>query len=451
MERFPECEEVHALARMIEAPYGIVVPAYDESTSDVMRLLRSIDQQALVVCVVNRNEKSAAHAQASNRRLMNDLKAAYSLVQGHDSLSLLRGSGLPKMLLINRSDERLISSIGGVGEARNLGASVLCELMDLDHVQSEWIHQTDADSTLPADYFTKAEERYEPQRSALCMRGVRCDAFGQSPEFTDTTKKCEISGRLYFFGWQLAGSPWALLPTGCGIAVSRWAYRRVGGIQHYVSTEDWHLISSAARVGIAHRIYGEGRVQIESRPVSRPASGHGSALSEITANGQQGLRPVITSASVWQHITAIYGAINACILTPSKVSSEQWALDAGRDFAVSRYPKAVIDTKVVSDITNRFVGPIEFLKTMRGSAPEKYVSLHCLFDMRRCMIMKEAVKVLVGSSSMEDALEQNPLGNLSKMARSASIEDIQQECYKLEEIHCSSDMGPHALAEKLLA
>lgn len=445
MGRPQEVDAVESLLSNIEARYGIVIPVYDESTKSVMRLVQTIDREALAIIVVNRNVASPWTVAAANTKLIQNLREQADTVENvdDDHLWLLKSVDAPPLLVIDRTTDRFVQY--GVGEARGIGADVLAHLMDKGRVASRWLHQTDADTMLPSDYFSRAEDVYQEERSSLCMRGVRC--WSDDPAAQQMAELDDLSGRMAFLSYQAARCPWAMLTTGCGIAVSRWAYREIGGIQPYLRAEDGHLINSAAKVGLVHRVHGKDRVLIEARPVSRPPSGHGAALGEMLAKAEanEGAGYTVTHPSVWQHVAAVYGTIEACV----KGSSLAKAYVAGMETAHCVWPNAYINFVLVADMVHKWVGPLEQMRSSWPSPAEAYVGIHTELDIRKSSLITHDIKMSFPSCSLREALAGQPWASLQELALDGTLAQLAEAAFELEEDLCSGDTGPMAWAEKI--
>lgn len=440
-----EVQAVEALVAKIDSEYAVVIPVYDESTESVSRLLQSVDQAALTIIVVNRSVSSPWTAAEGNARLMKDLRERSDVFTSADDehLWLLKSIDASPILVIDRTTDRFVQ--GGVGEARSIGAEVLAHLMDMGRVRSRWIHQTDADTMLPRDYFTRAEGVYQEGRSALCLRGVRC--WSANREEQNMAEIDDLSGRLAFLGYQAARCPWAILVTGCGIAVSRWAYGKIGGVQHYQHAEDAHLINTAGKMGLVHRIHGPERVLIEARAVSRPPTGHGAALAErMQTSRQDGAVVAVTHPAVWQHIAAFYSAIEICLV---KGTSLKVSCDEGAEVAKSAWPGSDIRKQLVLDMIYNLVGPIDSMCRNWSSPAKAYEQVHRNLDSRKTALLKNDIRSTFGVASLREAVSMQPWPSLRALALDGSTSQMCEAAFKLEEQLGSDDTGPMAWTEKI--
>jgi hypothetical protein len=440
----PEAAAALQMIGLIKARYGIVVPAYDETSDMVLRLLRSIDPDALVILVVNRSVSSPWNVAVANDRLMDDLleRCTRLAVVDDSCVKLIGYDNLPDVLMIDRSGSELISS--GVGEARSIGADVLAALIDSGQVASKWMHQTDADTMVPSDLFTRADEVYNDDHSAVCMRAVRC--WSADPALQYVADLDDFSGRLALIGYETAHCPWAILTTGCGVAVSRWAYDVIGGIQHYKNAEDGHLLNAAGKIGHVHRLYGGERVLIEARPVSRPPSGYGKTIGIYRDQQAAGVAPTITHPACWAHVAAFYGTIEACLLKGLNLTR---ASEAGAEAARVTWPDQDIKTGIIRDMINSWIGPLDVMRRTWGSKLEAYLSVHVQLDMRRSQLVKGDLFKHFGLCTVKEALAMQPWPSLRDLALDGSPAEMIQTAMVLEEEKCSGDTGPSAWASIL--
>lgn len=261
----PEIE----LAARVRDRYGfaLVVPACDEDASMLdgfAEAAANAGAPVLVIAVVNATEDADAAVHARNESLVRALETTQP---GFD------------LLVIDRaSPGRRLPGKGGVGLARKIGCDLALALIAAGAVASPWIHTTDADARLPADYFAA------PARAT--------DAVALSyPFFHDAaaeTELCrahlvyEISLRLHVLGLARAGSPYAFHTIGSAMAARADAYAAVRGMPARTGGEDFYLLQKLRKLGPVARA-DSAPISLACRHSARVPFGTGPAVARLLA------------------------------------------------------------------------------------------------------------------------------------------------------------------------
>lgn len=245
----------------------LVIPAHRESPDHLERVWRNLPPDALIIIVVNSTDEDDRETQA----LLNQLRPA------NDSASLTLqnpGPAAPALLIVDRcTSGRTLPRRQGVGLARKIGADIALALIDAGVVDSPMIHNTDADVTLPADYF-----------SPHCNAGALLYPFRHAAESALTTAAClyEISMFYYVAGLRWARSPYAFTTVGSTIAVHANDYAVVRGFPKRRAGEDFYLLNKLAKTGPIHQLEAP-VVDIAARASDRVPFGTGTSLGRIGA------------------------------------------------------------------------------------------------------------------------------------------------------------------------
>ena len=175
---------------------------------------------------------------------------------------------------------------GGVGHARKIGVDLAVSLIHSGHIQSGWIHCSDADVQLPGNYFTRLRGN-DSKHAALIYPFSHCDdqEEGESAEVILATQLYELSLRYYVTGMNFAGSPYAFHTIGSTMAVSPIHYAKVRGFPKREAGEDFYLLNKLAKVGAVRELDSKGAddvIIIESRRSDRVPFGTGAAVNKIT-------------------------------------------------------------------------------------------------------------------------------------------------------------------------
>lgn len=250
----------------------LTIPCYDEPPECVGTVLSHQDASALVILVVNAPSDADAEARHRTETLWRELG-------GSDTpYHFARWRGDLDILAVNRTTpNRLIPRRQGVGLARKIAADMACALIAAGRIRSPWIHMTDADAELPADYFAQM-----PAGPGCALYPFRHEA---PPELADAMRRYELHLRYYVNRLRWAGSPYAFHTIGSAIAIHADTYAKVRGVPKRNAGEDFHLLNKAAKVASIHRL-SRPEVLIKARLSTRVPFGTGPALSHMTGSDQ---------------------------------------------------------------------------------------------------------------------------------------------------------------------
>jgi hypothetical protein len=164
--RYAEPEAL--LATGVSASYGaaLVVPLCRESSEFLANYdaaLRASPGRVLLVCVVNAAEDASAETHAVNRALLADFSRNFPERVGLRAPGVSTQAWLGRaehfdLLCLDRASPRARLPPGeGVGLARKLGADLAVRLWSRGQIACAQIGCSDADATLPRDYFARLE------------------------------------------------------------------------------------------------------------------------------------------------------------------------------------------------------------------------------------------------------------------------------------------------------
>ena len=265
----PEARQVPPLAARYE--HVLTVPCYDEPPECVGTVLGCLDASALVILVVN--APSDADAEARRRT-----EAFWRALGGTDDepFHFSQRRRQIDVLAVNRAaPNRLIPRRQGVGLARKIAADMACALIAAGRIRSPWIHMTDADAELPADYFAQM-----PAGPGCALYPFRHEA---PPELAHAMRRYELHLRYYVNRLCWAGSPYAFHTIGSTIAIHADTYAKVRGVPKRNAGEDFHLLNKAAKVAPIHRL-SRPEIRLKARLSKRVPFGTGPALSRMTGD-----------------------------------------------------------------------------------------------------------------------------------------------------------------------
>jgi hypothetical protein len=292
-----QAEPESRAAEALEGAFGhaLVVPAYGEGQG-LFDLLGSVPRgpagETLIVVVLNGRADSPEAVHEANRaareRLREGAGAVAEIPAEHPVSVLSYANG--RIVLVDRAAEGHYLPEGqGVGLARKIGNDLALRLHAAGRVASPWIHNTDADTILPNDYFDQtARVAGEGVAAALYFFEHR---FSEDATLGEAARLYEISLRYYVLGLAWAGSPYAYQSMGSCIAVRPWAYAEVHGFPKKNAAEDFYALNKLAKVGTIERLAGL-PLLLEGRLSDRVPFGTGKALTQLVSKhrGLSGFR-----------------------------------------------------------------------------------------------------------------------------------------------------------------
>jgi hypothetical protein len=261
-----------------EWQHVLVLPAYREPVT----LLTTLERlpagrgRTLVILVLNRPDSDC------------DTQANAGLRAGLAQCSRGQRSSVPVHHLNEYTDLYTLDmevlygptpATAGVGLARKTGCDLALQWMTAGGIDTSWLCCTDADATLPTDYFEKLHTA-APEAVAAVF------PFRHVPggdEVCDTaTALYELRLHHYVLGLEYTGSPYAYHTLGSCLAVRASAYAHVRGFPKRSAAEDFYILSKLAKLGPVARLRGQ-CIQLQSRVSSRVPFGTGPAVAAIAA------------------------------------------------------------------------------------------------------------------------------------------------------------------------
>jgi hypothetical protein len=277
LDRYAEPEASVAGAIRGRFAHVLTIPAYGEGAS-LFATLASVPAgplgDVLIILVVNGRSDSPRSIREANLAAIERVASEFGI--GERVANGVRLTEHPRgaLLLIDRATPgRELPARHGVGLARKIAADVALALWAGGSVQSPWIHCTDADVNLPADYFTSADRA---GAAAALLYPFRHVADSDEVRRRDALEY-EISLRYYVAGLRFAESPYAFHTIGSTLAVHTVAYSQVRGFPKRLAAEDFYLLNKLAKVGRVRDLDGE-PIRLSARISTRTPFGTGRAL-----------------------------------------------------------------------------------------------------------------------------------------------------------------------------
>jgi hypothetical protein len=258
----------------------LILPVYRESPDLLARLARSLGggRQVLVIALLNRPEQDSDERANSPMR-----QAVAALPAGARGCRQLA----PGCDLFCHDLEALCGPTPkkqGVGLVRKIGCDIALQWMAAGAIESEWLCCSDADATLPEDYFARLAS--VPQAS-----GAAAFPFEHLPgpdrHCNAATALYELRLLHYVLGLDHAASPYAYHTLGSTLAVRAGCYARVHGFPRRSGGEDFYLLNKVNKLGPVTRLGGEA-IGIRSRYSRRVPFGTGPAVAAIVDAGDPG-------------------------------------------------------------------------------------------------------------------------------------------------------------------
>lgn len=349
----------------------LVVPAYMEDPGTLDALLGSItDQSVHVIVVVNEPPFISADVLDRNGKLTHHLAECPT------------DTRIARITVIRV----LVDAARGVGGARMIGCDIARRLQDDDEIESLWIHQTDADSMLPAGFFEQTEAVFTPH-SALAVHGIK--HHGGTPEALQAASVLRASFHLSVLYQQRARSPWAILSTGCGLSASAGAYDLAREWLPYSLAEDVWFGTLLGRAGTVHRmprLRVSTQCRTESRCLSRPgetmdASGHSECIlraRDRMAQPRTGSGFKMSPRVVWDSLAVAIRAMSEIAVGTCLEDGLRGAVDAATRTLGLGGAAPYEFREAVFDAIRATAGPIEFIE-FEGSRAERYMALWRMF------------------------------------------------------------------------
>ena len=272
----PECVALESFPP-ISPRHILVIPAFRETTEFAERISATFDSDILIIVIINQPD---GEEEPLNRRLMNFFHQC-PLVWQNGNLSLFTDTGgALHWLVVDRfSAGRTIDAKQGVGLARKLGCDLAVAVMAADRDSTSWICSTDADATLPRDYFNALDSC--PTDAVAAVFSVKHTA----PESGDiqilaATVQYERALNYYTAGLAWAGSPYAFPTIGSALAVRMQAYCECRGFPRKPGGEDFYLLNKLAKLGRVHWLKNT-VISVTARLSDRAPFGTGQAVKKI--------------------------------------------------------------------------------------------------------------------------------------------------------------------------
>lgn len=262
----------------------LVIPAYDESAQLLQKLQRWCHTQhggerSLIILVLNHPDSD--ENAGVNDPLRSAVNALYKRIFALPAADIFNIGAHTDLCLLDVDALRgPLPAAQGVGMARKIGCDLAYKWIAQGAVSSEWIHCTDADATLPPDYFA-------------CTAALTADFVGAAYPFVHragaddsadrATALYELRVHHYVLGLEYAGSPYAMHTLGSCLAIRTAAYAHCRGFPRRAGAEDFYLLNKLAKLGPIARLQGN-CIALTSRASTRVPFGTGPAVGALAGS-----------------------------------------------------------------------------------------------------------------------------------------------------------------------
>ena len=217
----------------------IVIPAYKESDDFLNRFLVSTLAQKNVLMIVVINQPDTESDTLPQQLLHQAICQHGEFIWQEQYLNLVQlNNSNCHVLLVDRFTTP-IPQEQGVGLARKLGVDIAVALYDKGAICTPWFHSTDADTTLPDNYFD-ALEKVNNDAVAVCYNFHH---HSDNLEVHQANQQYERALRYYVAGLRYAGSDYAFFTIGSILAFKVTQYCMVRGFPKRSAGEDFYLLN----------------------------------------------------------------------------------------------------------------------------------------------------------------------------------------------------------------
>ena len=380
----------------------IVIPAFDEGDS-LFRTLQTIPAgplgDVLTVLVINAPANAPPEMHTRSQELIRRLGSQYESESVQAGPSAFGWFAHPRgaLLCVDRTGNRPLPNGQGVGLARKIGCDIALQLHIQGSIRSAWIHTSDADVELPADYFDRAPLVLNRDAPAALLYPF-WHQREPLPTLADAMDRYELFLRYYVLGLADAGSPYAFHTLGSTVAVHTLAYAKVRGFPRRAAGEDFYLLNKLAKVGSIAQLDGAPLI-IRGRRSHRVPFGTGAALNQILAGAARGERYKTYAPEVFLHLKVWVAALKRLSEDEARQDPEQYVSSA------ATLHEGVDPANLYREIAD--LGFPSALRRIRAISRDPYTlarHLHTWFDAFRTLKLIHRLSRLFPKRELLDAL-----------------------------------------------
>jgi hypothetical protein len=293
----------------------LILPAYRESAAVSQRLaaLPLGRARTLVILVLNRPDKDIDPS--ANAALRAALEALPRVSLEHTDVLIRRLNAHTDLYLLDMEQVYGPTPAAcGVGLARKAGCDLALRWMSAGAISGHWLCCTDADATLPADYFQQLHGSSTAAAAAVFpFRHVP----GPDAACNNATALYELRLHHYVLGLEYAGSPYAYHTLGSALAINAGAYAQVRGFPRRSGAEDFYVLNKLAKVGSVTRLRGS-CIELESRRSARVPFGTGPAVEGILNGADPDNAALFYHPACFAALRAVITSLSALAVAPEQ-------------------------------------------------------------------------------------------------------------------------------------
>ncbi len=284
LSRYAEPEA--SLAEALDDRYlaVLLVPVFGERETlldGFQAALSRAPGRVLVVLVVNATDAASPDVHQKNSRLLQALERAYPERRALAGAWLGRAATHDLLCVDRASAARRLPPREGVGLARKIAGDLGAALFAAGRLDCPRLACTDADVTLPDDYFGALVGTPAADASAAWLWPFRHEPGGDAA-IDEATLLYEISLRYYVLGLARAGSPYAYQSIGSTLCIDANAYQSVRGFPKREAGEDFYVLDKLSKVAPLRRVVAT-PLSIRARASARVPFGTGRRAGEIAS------------------------------------------------------------------------------------------------------------------------------------------------------------------------
>jgi hypothetical protein len=378
----PEAMLANALSESYLA--ALIVPVCGEAPSlleGFAAALARAPEPVLLLLVVNATDAASSEIHAENQRLLAHLAALFPNAraisqEGVTARAWLGRAERHDLLWLDRASSGVrLPAREGVGLARKLGGDLSAALWARGQLRCPLLASSDADVTLPADYFERlTEPALERSPSSAWLWPFHHEPGGDQA-IDAATVLYEISLRYYVLGLASAGSSYAYQSVGSTLCVAAPAYLSVRGVPKREAAEDFHLLDKLAKVGPLRRP-AVAPIGIRARVSERVPFGTGRRSREIAVELAGDREFLLYSPRIFRVLGAVLEGLSAFAETGNVAELEE---------AVLRHVPEIAEPV---QLALNELGVVAALESASGQAPTGPIlrrRVHTWFDSLRTL------------------------------------------------------------------
>lgn len=262
----------------------VVIPAFEENVTFVHQFINGqlASQNVLVIIVINQPDNyhtSYLSAENKQQQLFKALLSLGRVIRLGEQLNLIAFNNNTNHCLVVDRFSVPIPIKQGVGLARKIGCDIALQLITNKKINSHFIASTDADATLPAQYFT-VQDKLNQQAKKYSAAYFNFKHVSDNPNIHHANRQYEQALKYFSNGLRYANSAYAYFTIGSVIVLNTEKYAQVRGFPKRSAGEDFYLLNKLAKLGDFH-FFSDVAIKLNARISTRVPFGTGPAVKNI--------------------------------------------------------------------------------------------------------------------------------------------------------------------------